>query len=145
MTKILALLLAGLVCEAIGVVFLSKGLKQIGDVKQVNAAEIWRVLKAGAANGNILLGVALEAAFFVVLLVLLSRSDVSFVWPLTAIGFVLTTVSAKFLLHESIPPLRWLGVLLIVLGAALITWTEKAKEQSAADEKPVAPAADHAR
>ena len=40
------------------------------------------------------LGVALEAAFFVCLLVLLSRSDVSFVWPLTAIGFVLTTVSA---------------------------------------------------
>ena len=145
MTKILALLLAGLVCEAIGVVFLSKGLKQIGDVKQVNPAEIWRVVKAGAANGNILLGVALEAAFFVVLLVLLSRSDVSFVWPLTAIGFVLTTVSAKFLLHENIPPLRWLGVLLIVLGAALITWTEKAKERHAAAEKPAAPAANHAR
>lgn len=129
MTKILLLLIAGLVCEAIGVVFLSKGLKQVGEVRQVNAAEIWRVVKAGATNSSILLGVALEAAFFVALLVLLSRSDVSFIWPLTAMGFVLTTLAAKFFLQEEIPPLRWLGVLLIMLGAGLITFSEKAKER----------------
>jgi drug/metabolite transporter (DMT)-like permease len=144
MTKILAILIAGLVCEAIGVVFLSKGLKQIGEVKQVNAAEVWRAVKAGVSNGNILLGVALEAAFFVCLLVLLSRSDVSFIWPLTAMGFVLTTLTAKFLLHEQVPPLRWLGVLLIMLGAGLITWTEKAKEREA-QASPLPPSADSAR
>lgn len=129
MTKILAILIVGLICEAIGVVFLSKGLKQIGEVKQVNATEIWRVVKAGANNPSILLGVAFEALFFVALLVLLSRSDVSFVWPLTALGFVLTTLAAKFFLQEEIPPMRWLGVLLIVLGAGLITFSEKAKER----------------
>ncbi len=129
MTKILVILIAGLVCEAIGVVFLSKGLKQIGEVKQVNATEIWRLVKAGVANPSLLLGVALEAAFFIALLVLLSRSDVSFIWPLTAMGFVLTTLTAKYLLHEEIPPMRWLGVLLIMLGAGLITFTEQAKER----------------
>ena len=136
MTKILVILIAGLVCEAIGVVFLSKGLKQVGEVKQVTAAEIWRVVKAGATNPNILLGVALEAAFFIALLVLLSRSDVSFIWPLTAMGFVLTTLTAKYLLHEEIPPMRWLGVLLIMLGAGLITFTEKAKEPKEAGPAP---------
>ena len=108
MTKILVILIAGLVCEAIGVVFLSKGLKQIGEVRHVHAAEIWRVVKAGATNPSILLGVALETIFFIALLVLLSRSDVSFIWPLTAMGFVLTTLAAKFFLQEQIPPLRWL-------------------------------------
>ncbi|PAW84052.1 MAG: hypothetical protein B9S33_12565 [Pedosphaera sp. Tous-C6FEB] len=137
MTRILAILIAGLICEAIGVVFLSKGLKQVGEVKQVTAGEIWRVVKAGIANPNILLGVALETVFFVALLVLLSRSDVSFIWPLTAMGFVLTTLTAKFLLQENIPPMRWLGVLLIMLGAGIITWTEKVKELQA---KPPAPA-----
>ncbi|NBV22490.1 MAG: hypothetical protein EBS05_11310 [Proteobacteria bacterium] len=129
MSKILLILISGLICEAIGVVFLSRGLKQIGEVKQVNAPEIWRIVKAGATNGSVLLGVTLEAAFFIALLVLLSRSDVSVVWPLTAMGFVLTTLAAKFVLHENIPPVRWLGVLLIMLGAGLITWTEKAKER----------------
>lgn len=130
MTKILAILIAGLVCEAIGVVFLSKGLKQIGEVQKITAPEIWRVVKVGAANPNFLLGIALETAFFIALLVLLSRSDVSFIWPLTSMGFVLTTLTAKFLLDEQIPPLRWVGVLLIMLGAGLITWTEKAKERA---------------
>ena len=138
MTKILVILIAGLVCEAIGVVFLSKGLKQIGEVKQINATEIWRVVKAGVANPNLLLGVALEAAFFVALLVLLSRSDVSFIWPLTAMGFVLTTLTAKYLLHEEIPPMRWLGVLLIMLGAGLITFTEKSKERKETHPAPSA-------
>ena len=144
MTKILVILIAGLVCEAIGVVFLSKGLKQIGEVKQINATEIWRVVKAGVANPNLLLGVALEAAFFVALLVLLSRSDVSFIWPLTAMGFVLTTLTAKLLLHEEIPPMRWLGVLLIMLGAGLITFTEKARERKQPGGAPTAPQAERA-
>ena len=136
MTKILVILIAGLVCEAIGVVFLSKGLKQVGEFSQVNAAEIWRVVKAGVSNSNILIGVALEAAFFVALLILLSRSDVSFIWPLTAMGFVLTTLTAKFMLNEQIPPMRWVGVLLIMLGAGLITWTEKAKERGQQSSAP---------
>jgi drug/metabolite transporter (DMT)-like permease len=64
---------------------------------------------------------------------------VSFIWPLTAMGFVLTTLTAKFVLQEEIPPLRWLGVLLIMLGAGIITYTEKVKERARA-EAPPAPA-----
>lgn len=137
MTKILAILIVGLVCEAIGVVYLSQGLKQIGEMKQASAVEIWRVVMAGATNTSILLGVALEAVFFVALLVLLSRSDVSFIWPLTAMGFALTTLAAKFVLHEEISSTRWLGVLLIMLGAGLITYSEKVKERQALETSPV--------
>jgi drug/metabolite transporter (DMT)-like permease len=87
------------------------------------------VVKAGASNPYLLTGIALEALFFGILLVLLSRTDVSFVWPLTALGFVLTTLSAKYFLHEDVSGVRWAGVLLIVVGAGLITWSEKSKSQ----------------
>ena len=127
MAKLLAILLTGLVFEAIGVVYLSKGLKQIGEVQQVNAPEILRVIKAGATNPSLLLGVFFEALFFATLLILMSRSDISFVWPLTSLGFVLTTLAARFILHEQVVPLRWMGVCCIVLGAGLITWTEQQK------------------
>jgi drug/metabolite transporter (DMT)-like permease len=33
-------------------------------------------------------------------------------------------------MHETVSPLRWLGVCLIVLGAGVITYTEKVKPQS---------------
>jgi drug/metabolite transporter (DMT)-like permease len=132
MSKVLFILVIALLFEASGVVFLSKGLKQIGEVEKVNAAEIIRIVKRGATNPFILLGVLLEAIFFGALLYLLSQADVSLIWPLTSLGFVLTTISAKLILHEHVSATRWLGVLLIVMGAGLISWTEKRPEKTAA-------------
>ena len=130
MAKLVSILVIGLVFEAIGVVYLSKGLKQIGEVEQINAAEIIRLIKSGVTNPSLLTGVFFEALFFASLLVLMSRSDVSFIWPLTSLGFVLTTLAARFILHEQVVPLRWIGVCCIVLGAGLITWTEQEKGAS---------------
>jgi drug/metabolite transporter (DMT)-like permease len=131
MTKLITLLLAGLVAEAIGVVLLNQGLKTIGPVDRITAAEVFRVVKEGATQPRILLGVFFEAIFFATLLVLMSRSDVSFIWPLTSLGFVFTTLAARFYLHESVPALRWGGVCLIMLGAGLISWTEQQKPPAA--------------
>jgi drug/metabolite transporter (DMT)-like permease len=128
-TKLLIILLLALTVEAVGVVFLSKGLKQIGEAQSVTVREIARVIRRGAGNPSILLGVALEAAFFGALLYLLSQKDVSLIWPLTSLGFVLTAVSARLILHEQVSGVRWAGVLLIVLGAGLVSYSEKDKEQ----------------
>jgi drug/metabolite transporter (DMT)-like permease len=43
-------------------------------------------------------------------------------------GFVLTTLAAKFIRHEEVSTLRWSGVVLIMLGAALVGWSEKQKQ-----------------
>jgi len=136
MTRLLIVLLIGLCFEASGVVCLSRGLKQIGEAREISAPEIWRVFKAGAGNTNILLGVMQEAIFFGTLLYLMSQGSVSFVWPLTSLGFVLTTVAAKLLLREEVSVLRWSGVLLIVLGAGLITYSEKVLEARHATPPP---------
>lgn len=131
MTKILCILLVALLFEAVGVVLLSKGLKEISAVKSVTAPEIWRIIKSGAGNHSLLTGIALETVFFGALLYLLSQRDVSLIWPLTSLGFVISTVAAKIVLAEEITPLRWAGVALIVLGAGLITYGEKQKERAA--------------
>lgn len=139
MTKLILILVTGLVFEAVGVVYLSRGLKQVGDVNHISVKEVLRVVKRGATNKSILFGVFCEAVFFGTLLVLMSRGDVSFVWPLTALGFVLTTIAAKFVLHEEVSFLRWSGVLLIMLGAGLITYSEKMKPKPAAPSATTAP------
>ncbi len=127
MAKLILILLIALVFEAIGVVCLSKGIKQVGDVPRISTVEIVRVIRAGVTNSNILLGVFFEALFFAGLLILLAKADVSFVWPLTSLSFVMTAIAAKFFLHERIVPARWAGICLIMIGAALITWTAKSK------------------
>src|SRR5439155_26184762 len=61
MTKILTILILALVVEAVGVVYLSKGLKQIGEPPSLSVREIGRIIAKGATNGSILFGIALEA------------------------------------------------------------------------------------
>src|SRR5438552_2120672 len=131
MTKILIVLLVALVLESVGVVFLSRGLRQIGEPERVTAAAVLRVVRRGVANPNILIGVALETVFFGALLYLLSQRDVSLIWPLTALGFVLTALAAKFILREEVHWVRWTGVALIVAGAALVSYSEKMKARPA--------------
>ena len=130
MFRLLLILLIGLAFESTGVVLLKKGITQIGEVHQVSAAEIIRVCKAGLGNAQILLGVLFEALFFLTLLILMARSDISFLWPLTGLSFVFATFAAIWFLHEQVSLVRWAGVLLIVVGAGLISYSEHAKPGS---------------
>ena len=128
MAKLIVILVVGLVFEATGVVFLKKGLVRIGELDRVTASEILRVARKGVTDARILLGVVFEAVFFLCLLFLMSKgAEISFIWPLTALGFVFTTFAARFILDEKVSLGRWIGVMLIMAGAALITWSEKTK------------------
>lgn len=131
MFKLLLILIIGLMFEAVGVVFLSQGLHEIGEVKRISAAEIGRIIARGAMNKNILLGILFETCFFGVLLYLLSQKDVSLIWPLTSLGFVITAIAAHYVRHEHVSALRWTGVIIIVIGASLVAWSEQSKTKSA--------------
>jgi drug/metabolite transporter (DMT)-like permease len=127
MAKVVIILLVALGFEAVGVVLLSAGLKEIGEPNGITLSEIARLVRQGSTNSRLLLGILFETIFFVFLLVLLKRHDVSLIWPLTSLGFVLTALAAKFLLHEQVSAARWAGVILIMAGAALVSWSEKNK------------------
>jgi|ERR1700722_309296 len=131
MIKLLLILIIGLVFESTGVILLKRGMNAIGEMHGYNSAEIFRVVKAGATNPQILLGVFFEALFFLCLLILMSKSDISFLWPLTALSFVFATLAAMIFLGESVSWIRWVGVALIMLGAAFISYSEHAKEKPA--------------
>lgn len=127
MVKLLLILMVGLVFESTGVVLLKKGMAQIGGLQAVTAAGVVRVLREALVNSNILLGVFFEALFFGCLLFLLARSEVSFLWPLSGLSFVFATLAAIWFLGEQVSVVRWLGVVLIVFGAGLISYSEQAR------------------
>ncbi len=119
------IMVGAVLVEAVGVVLLSRGMKEVGEMERLGVAEVIRWVKAVATHPKILAGVALEAVFFGTLLCMLSRADMSLVWPLTSLGFVLTTLAAQFYLHETVSGVRWAGVTLIVLGATLVSYGER--------------------
>lgn len=68
----------------------------------------------------VLMGLVLYGIGALAWIALLSRVDLSVAYPFLALNFILVTVSSHFLLGESVPGLRWLGVLVICSGIFLV-------------------------
>jgi drug/metabolite transporter (DMT)-like permease len=67
------------------------------------------------------LGVLLMIVWMLSRMALLSWADLSYVLPVTAVGYVLVAVVGKVLLNEQITMQRWAGIGLIVAGVALVS------------------------
>ena len=94
---------------------LTHGMKQLGDIGNSPLALIGALFHPWVA-----LGVALLILWTLANMALLSWADLSYVLPVTAIGYVLTELSSKYLLGETISVEHWGGILLITAGVILV-------------------------
>jgi uncharacterized membrane protein len=67
-------------------------------------------------------GVALLILWQMSRMALLSWADLSYVLPVTSIGYVVVALLGKVMLNEQITARRWTGITLIVAGVALVGW-----------------------
>ncbi len=74
-------------------------------------------------NPWVLVGILLLAVWTLSRVTLLSWADLSFVLPVTSIGYVLNAVIGHFFLNEAISLQRWLGTALILSGTILTAAT----------------------
>ena len=65
-------------------------------------------------------GVCLLLLWMFSQMALLSFADLSYVLPVTSIGYVLSAVAGRIFLYEQISPARWTGVFLIMAGVVLV-------------------------
>jgi len=68
----------------------------------------------------VILGVAIYVAGTFFWLMVLSRVDLSFAYPMTSLSYLLIVLSSWYFLGESISPLRIIGVLTVIIGVSLI-------------------------
>ena len=60
------------------------------------------------------------AAASVVWFYLLKHNDLSLVYPLISMSYIFGTLAAIYFFHETVSPVRWLGVLFIMIGVAFL-------------------------
>ncbi|HXJ44328.1 MAG TPA: hypothetical protein VNH18_33885 [Bryobacteraceae bacterium] len=98
---------------------LTHGMQQLGDPGNSPLALIGALFHPWVAAG-----VALLILWTLSHMALLSWADLSYVMPVTAIGYVLAALSGRFILGEEISVYRWTGVFLITLGVMLVGTTK---------------------
>ena len=67
------------------------------------------------------LGVLLLILWLLSRMALLSWADLSYVLPVTSVGYVLVALAGKIFLHEQVSAKRWAGIVLIMAGVALVS------------------------
>ena len=110
-----------IVAGSLGDIFVSRGMKQVGEVDTMKLARLLRLGWRARTNLRILGGVACMAVAFFSLLAVLSWAPLSLVSPATSLGYVINTLGAKFYLKEEITRMRWAGTLLVCVGAAFLS------------------------
>jgi drug/metabolite transporter (DMT)-like permease len=126
-----SVLLLFLALKAGGNSSMAWGMKQVHERMSMNPSLYLRVM----LSPFVALGVATLILALLTRMALLSLADLSFVLPVTAIGYAIAVFLGKVFLHETVTRQRWLGTLLIVAGAALVGSTSRNTNPSAEDPK----------
>ncbi len=102
--------------NALGNLFLTLGLKRWGGELALSPFSYVRAIFHPLVG----LGVLLLVLWLLSRMTLLSWADLSYVLPVTAVGYVLSALFGHWFLDEQITTQRWAGTLLIVAGIALV-------------------------
>src|SRR5262245_17047351 len=123
MLKTMTIVLIAAMLGGAGHVLLAKGMRPVGDLTEAPSHRLGGMVMRAVSNPWLIFGVVLQASFFVIYLLLLSRADVSLVLPLTAIDYIVVAVLAQYMLGETVTLTRWAGMGLIVAGVGLLSKT----------------------
>ncbi|NDY42941.1 EamA family transporter [Dissulfurirhabdus thermomarina] len=120
MNRYLPLILAGVLLNALAQLALKQGMRVVGPFAFRLEGLAGLCLEV-ALNPYVLAGLACYVVSVVVWLMVLSRVDVSYAYPLLSVGYIVTALAGKAFFGEALGPVRWAGILVICLGVYLVT------------------------
>jgi len=110
------LVAAVVLLNAFGDLSLTWGLRHISRTLAANPLHYVEAM----LNPFVAAGIAMLILWLLTRMALMSWADLSFVLPVTSIGYVLVALLGRFFLHEHVSTERWLGIFLILCGAILV-------------------------
>ena len=120
-------LVAMVVFGSLGDLFLKHGMNSLGPI----SLHDWPHAITALFNPWVALGVVLLIGFFAAYSSALSWADLTYVMPATSLGYVFIAVLSVFILHENVSLTRWIGILLISSGVAVIGQSHNTTEKVA--------------
>ena len=100
---------------------LTKGMRHVGPISSFTPRHLLSVARKALPNHQILVSFLCMAVQFIGFLTVLSWADLSFVFPATALVYVMGTLTAKVFLEEKISLHRWAGTMLVCVGVGLVS------------------------
>jgi len=113
MLQVTLLILLDIALVVAGQFFMKFGINKVGSFTEMPLGEF---LAKSFTSYLVLLGILLYAISAVVWIIVLSKVNLSFAYPMLSLGYIFILFVSYFLLGENITVLRILGVALIMIG-----------------------------
>jgi len=122
--KSLILVIVSVLLGVLGQLLLKMGLTQVGPLESEGG--ISGLVQVGIqvfTNLKVVGGFAAYGISSLFWIAVLSEINLSLAYPMLALNYVLVPLTAWLFLSEQIPPLRWLGMVIIIIGVIVISRT----------------------
>lgn len=121
MLKTLVVMLLAILAGAVGDIFLTLGMKSVGDLSTKGVREMFELAFRAMTSPKLIIGTILQAVYFGLWLAVLSWEDLSVALPMQALNYVIVAFLSQWYLGESVTPMRWAGIVIICIGVGLVT------------------------
>jgi multidrug transporter EmrE-like cation transporter len=118
--KTVGLVLFSVFLATAGQLLLKTGMGRVGYIDGERIGKPLQLLGDIARTWQVVVGLAVFGLSAVSWLVVVSRVPLSFAYPFVGITYVLLALFGKFVLHEHVPTIRWIGVALVVAGIIVV-------------------------
>jgi len=114
----IVLVLISVVLGVFGQLSLKQGMRKIGnfELEYFFSSKVFRLI----TEKFVVIGVMLYVIATLLWLVILSKAELSFAYPMLAIGYILIAIFSKILFGENVTFVRVIGILLISVGVFLL-------------------------
>lgn len=112
------LVIISVLMAVVGQLLMKQGMNAVG---RIGVGNLLAKLSQTAFNLWVIGGLILYALSAVLWIIILSRRDLSYVYPLVAIGYFFVLFFSAVFFKEQVSLIRWLGVGVICLGIILVT------------------------
>jgi drug/metabolite transporter (DMT)-like permease len=116
----LSVMAVSVVFAVSGQLTLKRAMEDVGAIKFIDVKQPMKTFGRVVREPKVWLGLFLfgvSAAFY---LIVLSRIPLSVAYPLGGLQYLMVVGISRWILHEQVPGLRWLGVAIVTLGIVLI-------------------------
>jgi drug/metabolite transporter (DMT)-like permease len=120
MLRVIVAMTIAAASAALGQILVRRGMLQVGSLETYSPVPVIVYFWHALCNPYVIGGTILNAVFYFLFLAALSWTDVTIALPMTAIEYAFAAVLAILLLKEIVPPIRWMGIALVIIGVILI-------------------------
>ncbi|MFH1682067.1 MAG: hypothetical protein ABIH26_15665 [Candidatus Eisenbacteria bacterium] len=112
------MILFSVVTGSAGQLVMKHGMNTIG---RIHAGELTQKIPAAFMNPYVLGGFGLYGISAIMWMVILSRVNLSFAYPMVSLGYVIVVVSSRYLFNEPVTLMRLAGTFVVCFGVFLIS------------------------